>query len=694
MTTRSSWLLLPLAAVICVLGCMAVAAEPSTSPTTAPASTPLFTPQEVAAWKPKGPTECFRQICLEYNTPPRKEYAKKTLFNQATLEEYFSKVDPAAYAEFCKKINLDGVLMLAVPEGGYTTYLQTKVGEPYPYLKAHDFDFFGQIIKECHKRDMAVFGYVCIGWNKKAVRDFPDDFVNKGPTAIPSLNGKFADQIIEYAREILRNYPVDGLRTDVMDHDPRARTEGDKAFYRELYGKEMPEKFETTQEAMAFRIASISRFVKRFRAACQEIKPSVQIWHNMFNHNNVVSLHDADCVDISYEEFADPFATIFVQGVLNTQAVISGKLLQNPERRLCLVLNGRAYDYFPVNKFTALPDEETFAYFRKYAKAYKVPPDMEWFEKDLAPFYGMVAQIEPYLVGAKPVSDIAVVYSDASRYRFLKYDRKTLIAPVKALTQHWLNRNEVPRFVSSIHLSKVDLSKYKLVVVPGMSGMTQEELATIKAYAQNGGTVLWTGEADLYDDKGQLRKDFAQGGDLGLQLENVLAADERAETAILSGETSKADPLILPEVTLAAAPLTATRSTSGVTIRQFKVGQQTYPLVHQTQVGKGRYVYLATSTVPELTSAVADWLSMGQSIVTAPADKKAYLTWQQSQKRWVLHLMNDGDYTIDIRKEFAQPERVIEKYPSQGCDASVEKTADGIRIKVSGAAKDRVLVLQ
>ena len=41
---------------------------------------------------------------------------------------------------------------LAVPQGGYTAYLQTRVGEPYPYLKRHNRDFFGEVTRELHKR--------------------------------------------------------------------------------------------------------------------------------------------------------------------------------------------------------------------------------------------------------------------------------------------------------------------------------------------------------------------------------------------------------------------------------------------------------------------------------------------------------------------------------------------------------------
>ena len=223
--------------------------------------------------------------------------------------------------------------------------------------------------------------------------------------AIPSLNGRYAERIIQYAREILTYYPVDGLRTDILDHSTHARTAGDQAFYKDLYGEELPEKFPSWQREQDFRLKSISRFVRRFHDACKRIKPEVEIWHNWFNDKNVVDLRDVSTVDIAYEEFADPFATLFVGGIFGTPAMISGKLLQNPQRRLCLVLGGRAYDYFPVNRKTALPDQALIDWFHRtggYDPAgHYVPSGMDWFSKDLAPFYAMVAEIEPYLVGGE-----------------------------------------------------------------------------------------------------------------------------------------------------------------------------------------------------------------------------------------------------------------------------------------------------
>ena len=654
---------------------------------------PVFTPEEVAAYHPKGPADCFRQICLEYNSGPRPEYSAGQAFEPAVLENYFSQADPAAYADFCQRIRLDGVLLLAVPQGGYTTYLQTRIGEPYPFLKAHDLDFFGRVIQECHRRDISVFGYLCIGWNFKAQRDFPDEFPAPGQNAIPTLNGRFGDQVIDYARELLSHYPVDGLRTDILDHNTKARTAGDKAFYRERYGEDLPDKYPNWEREQEFRLASISRFVHRFYQACKQVKPNVPIWHNWFNDKNVVDLRDAGLVDISYEEFADPFSTLFVQGIFGTRGMISGKLLQNPQRRLCLVLGGRAYDYFPVERASVLPTQALIAEFKAGRGYYGkdsprwVPPGMEWFDHDLAPFYAMVAEIEPCLIDAQPVSPIGIVFSEASRFRFPQWSRDPVVSPLKGLCQYYLDRNEALAFLSSFQLPRRDLSGFKVLVVPDMGGINTSEMQSLCDYARSGGQVLLTGQATLHDEKGRSLPNFAMSGPCGLDFERTNRGPVKIQP--VSDWNGRSLPTDFTNLVFAA-----TKPRSGRTLAWLSNEGKSWPLIHVNSVGAGRFAYLASNGSRELTTAVIDWLRGPPPVVTSPPDKRVVLTRQPQARRWILHLLAAGDYTVAIRSDYAAPQRLASLYPATGWQAILRPVKAGVEIEIHGLAQDRMAVLE
>ena len=119
---------------------------------------PIFTPQEVAAYKPKGATRCFRQLCYDYNWVGRR---------LADLPRKFTQADPVELAEFSRRIKLDAVLLLAVPHHGYCTY-ETKVGVKFPGIRG---DWYGRCIQELHNRNIAVLGYITLGHNWKFMRD-------------------------------------------------------------------------------------------------------------------------------------------------------------------------------------------------------------------------------------------------------------------------------------------------------------------------------------------------------------------------------------------------------------------------------------------------------------------------------------------------------------------------------------------
>ena len=376
-----------------------------------------------------------------------------------------------------------------------------------------------------------------------------------------------------------------------------------------------------------FRLASISRFVHRFYDACKQVKPSVPIWHNWFNYKNVVDLRDAGLVDISYEEFADPFSTLFVKGIFGTRGMISGKLLQNPQRRLCLALGGRAYDYFPVDRATALPTRELIAEFKAgrgyYGKdsANWMPPSMDWFDNDLAPFYSMVADIEPYLVDAQPVSPIGIVFSEASRFRFPQWGRDTVVSPLKGLCQYYLDRNEAVAFLSSFQLPRRDLGGFKVLVVPDMGGMKPDEMQALSDYARRGGQVLLTGQATLHDEKGHQLANFAMSEQLGLDLERTSRGAVKIEPA--SGWNGRPLPAELTNLAFAA-----TQSRSGQTLASLISEGKSCPLIHVNPTGSGRFAYLASNGSRDLTTAVIDWLRGPQPVVTSPPDKRVVLTWQ------------------------------------------------------------------
>ena len=459
----------------------------------------------VADYKPKGPTHCFRQFNIDWSWIARQP---------DQLPEFLSEADPAALAEFCRQTNVDGTVVMAVPHHGYCTH-ETRVGTKFPGMKG---DWFGRTIEELHKRKIAAFGYVTLNWNWKFMRENAGrDFIHGkvGPYGVGEvicLNAPGYLELVEaYTREVLENYPVDGMRWDILISAKQGglhgssdcTCEGCQRLFRELYGQELSrwQDFDERRH-MDFYIATTTRAVERLHALCKRIKPSVEVWQNCLNSYHENDLNVGRLLDIAYNEFGDPFRLMLVRGATGKAAAINGLMnkaspapgapltpLDHREWRTCLALGGRCYSYYghkQTNPRTLLPSNAMLA----------------WHREQLAPFYKMVSEIEPWLQDAVPVSHIGIVFSERTRYQFRKYDRAPYVAMMEPIANACLHRSMPVEFVNALDLDK-PLSRFKLLIVPLTSGLNAADLEHLRCYVGAGGNLLVGGDAIPFPANGK-----------------------------------------------------------------------------------------------------------------------------------------------------------------------------------------------
>ncbi|MBM3861094.1 MAG: hypothetical protein FJ395_15805 [Verrucomicrobia bacterium] len=553
--------------------------------------------QRVADYKPKGPTHCFRQFNHDWSW---------IALRPDQIPEFLSEADPVALAELFQRTHVDGTVVMAVPHHGYCTY-ETRVGTKFPGMKG---DWFGRTIEELHKRKIAAFGYVTLNWNWKFIREnLGRDFIHGQPDAdgvcrsrcTICLNAPGYLELVEaYTREVLENYPVDGMRWDILKTAECCLCSGCKKFYRETYGEELTPDSRRFQD---FYLATTGRAVTRLRVLCKRIKPSVEIWQNSIQSYHPNHLDLSREMDIAYNEYGDPFRLQFIRGVANKPAAINGLMNKTPteppvpldrrEWRTCLALGGRCYSYYGhkhASHRTLLPNDTM----------------LTWHREQLAPFYKMVSEIEPWLQDAQTVSHIGVVFSERTRFQFPKYDRTPYINMMEPIANACLQRSAPVEFVNALDLDK-PLSRFKLLIAPLTSGLNEIELEHLRRCVRDGGNLLVGGDAIPFPSS-----------------------------------------------------------------------------------GKGKVVHLRNLNSPE----IIDRLAGHAPVVVQPTENRVILTRQEKQRRWVLHLLDDGPCTVEIRREFAAPTKIAHQYPASGWTCAAEKTPTGLRIKASGPAADRLAVLE
>ena len=125
-----------------------------------------------------------------------------------------------------------------------------------------------------------------------------------------------------------------------------------------------------------------------------------------------------------------------------------------------------------------------------------------------------MADNDKYLQEAVPVDYIALVISEETRYRWMKYDRHQYKAAMSAIFDHYFKGSTTISFVLNLDLPKPGLlSKYKLLIVLETSSFAEAEAAALASYARGGGKLLLVGgaaERALFDATGEPLEDQRQ----------------------------------------------------------------------------------------------------------------------------------------------------------------------------------------
>lgn len=104
--------------------------------------------------------------------------------------------------------------------------------------------------------------------------------------------------------------------------------------------------------------------------------------------------------------------------------------------------------------------------------------------------YALIEEKEPWLIDAVNLADIAVLSAEATTQN---RDVKADIGANRMLLEN--------HFLYNFIDETADLSDYKLLILPDVSGYSPEMTEKIKTFAQNGGKIIATGESIVKDGK-------------------------------------------------------------------------------------------------------------------------------------------------------------------------------------------------
>lgn len=140
---------------------------------------------------------------------------------------------------------------------------------------------------------------------------------------------------------------------------------------------------------------------------------------------------------------------------------------------------------------------------RQFTTAEKI---YSWYEKH-----------EEYLVNRRPLAEVAVVYSQMNTDFYGRDEAEDLVvAPYKGVNQA-LIRSRIPYLPLHIdHISR-ESDRFKLLILPNVAALSNDQVSSVRAFVDRGGSLLCTGETGHYNEWGDRRDVPAFAAQLGYE---------------------------------------------------------------------------------------------------------------------------------------------------------------------------------
>lgn len=404
--------------------------------------------------------------------------------------------DPDRFVETLQSAHVDSITIFAKCHHGWS-YYPTTVGEPHPHLVRPDL--MGDMVRALSAADIECPIYISVQWDERNARLHPEWRVRAAtpnrldPHQLQAgwhtlcLNHKaYRDELLEQAREVVRNYDTPGLFFDIiLTTDCVCQACLDSMAAHGLDPEKPEDRLKNDERVNA-------AFRSEMTAALQQEFPGLRIFYNCGH------IHKQ-----GRERFA-PYSHLELES---------------------LPTGGWGYDHFPSSaRYAATLGLDFLAHTGKFHLSwgefggFKHPDALEYEAaqmvalgskclvgdqlhpegainpdtyKSIAPAYARVAKLEPYLEGARQVSEIAILSSEY----FHAGGARNAAADDGAAQM--LLELKLPFDVID---GASDIAPYKLIILPDEIPVDQALATRLEAFVAGGGALILSGTSGLDAD--------------------------------------------------------------------------------------------------------------------------------------------------------------------------------------------------
>ena len=588
--------------------------------------------------------------------------------------EQGARFDAVQYADLLAGAAVDCLELYCKDHHG-TMYYPCSLGRPHPR------DILGELLPELRKRDIRLIAYFSVCFDNYALGIHPEwrmvnslgDPYKLRPFYMASICSPYTDFALQQLEQLAANYAVDGfwldiipLARDVPQHTwmiaphpiPDYSLHAQKAYLAEM-GEPLPLQ-PTEAEAdrvFEFMTAKVDEFLNRAYSVIRAHLPEAVVTYNAAGA-------PGDPIDSADLTSIEGHAPNYVrQSFIARWAKTRGKPFELltagalPRTELGGGWNG--FDQKPL-AFLQLENAIALAHGGSMVFGTAPYPNGATDAAQLAAFaqvFRPARALEPWLSDPSGLSDIGLIFApkprSASNLWGVMQDGAEAFH--EALIDQHLQYDIVQL--------DADLSAYQLLILPDQAALSDDEIATLRAWVSGGGKLLAAGCSALWDETGGRRPDFGLADVFGVSLRR----EAMAEFVYLNLGTDElvaavtALPILIDQSPLLVAPGTAriigdfvlpeSMRTEATTVLWGDAGpdeSQRIPGLLRNDYGDGECVYVAAplrsagmpnAWVKRLMGMLARSL-VDQPILATDAPAGVEIVMNRQAQRTVIHLVN------------------------------------------------------
>ncbi|MEM2342433.1 MAG: beta-galactosidase trimerization domain-containing protein [Candidatus Bathyarchaeia archaeon] len=472
-------------------------------------------------------------------------------------ENFLSEFNAKKYVEALALARVESTVVYATSHMGLC-YYPTKIGAMHKGLRGRDI--LGEVIDLCHENGINVVVYYSLIFNVWAYDAHPDwriiradgkEAAENSRYGVCCPNSPYRDFAIKQVEEICKNYDFEGIRFDMTFWPTVCYCKHCQEKYSEEVGGEIPrivnwldQKWVTFQRK---REKWLIDFAALITSTVRRIKPEVTAEHQSSTYDKSWLLS----VTQKLSEQCDFLQGDFYGGLLEES--FACKLFHNlTKNKPCAFETSsnvsltdhttlKPKELLELEAYAAIANGAAFVFIDA------INPDGTLNESVYYTMREIFEEIEKYekYLGGEPIADAAIYFSTESKFDLADNGKNVMEASQKMPhLESALNvaesfiRNHIP-FTVITKKNLGSLSSYKVLVLPNVLMMDEEEAEAFREFVKNGGVLYASKHTSL------IRKDGKMGDFLLSDLFGVSYLGETKESFTYISPIGKGEEVLL-----------------------------------------------------------------------------------------------------------------------------------------------------